>query len=122
MRNAIEHESLGRLPESHAFIESFGILLCFNIYDCRTEMFNGSIYGMKHDLLAIAFVSFCRDDPADGDFFHVSTCRTYTSQGNDFTLYGQPQMNGFLVIAVQILIDAVLFNHKDLATHSEEFV
>ena len=31
-------------------------------------------------------------------------------------------MNGLLIITVQILIDAVLLNDEDLATHSQEFI
>ena len=85
-------------------------------------MLYGSIDGMKHDLLAIAFASFCCDDSADGDFFHVSTGRTYTSQGNNLACYGQPQVDGLLVIPIHVLIDAVLLNHEDLATYPQEFV
>ena len=85
-------------------------------------MFNGSINGMKHDLLAIPFASFCGDDPANGYFLHVSTGRTYTSQGDDLIGYSQPQVDGLLVIAVHVLIDAVLLNHEYLTTYSQEFV
>ena len=45
------------------------------------EMFNGSINGMKHNLLAVPFTSFCGNDSANRDFLHVSTGRTDTSQG-----------------------------------------
>ena len=85
-------------------------------------MFYGSINGMKHDLLAIAFATLSSDDSAYRNFFHVSIGRAYTSQGNNFVCYGQPQVDGFLVIPVHVLIDAVLLNHEYLATYSQEFV
>ena len=66
-------------------------------------MLNGCIDGMQHDLLAVAFAPFGGDDPADGDFLHVSTCRTYTSQSHNLIIQRQPQMDGILVITVQIL-------------------
>lgn len=50
--------------------------------------------------------------PADGDFRHVSPCRTYTSQSHNFIIQCQPQMDGIQVITVQILIDAVLRRAK----------
>ena len=77
---------------------------------------------MKHYLLAIAFATLSGNDSADGDFLHVNTSRTYTGQGDDLISHGQPQMNGLLIITVQILIDAVLLNDEYLATHSQEFI
>ena len=119
---AVEHEGLGGLLESYAFIEPFGILLSLNIYTCCVEILNRCINGMKHDLLAIAFASLSGDNPPDGDFLHVSPCRTYTSQSNYLVCNSQPQMNRLLVITVHILIDAVLLDHKHLATNSQQFV
>ena len=55
---AVEHEGLGGLLESYAFIESFGILLCFYIYLFCIEVLFRSINGMMHDLFAIAFAPF----------------------------------------------------------------
>ncbi len=31
-------------------------------------------------------------------------------------------MNGLMVITIHVLINAVLLNHKHLATHSQEFI
>ena len=61
MRNTIQYEGVGRLFESYAFIESFGILLCLNIYECRAEMLYCSIYDMKHNLLAISFATHSQE-------------------------------------------------------------
>ena len=66
MGNAIEHERIGGLPESYAFIEAFGIFLCLNVYACGVEAFYRRINGMKHYLLAIASASLCGDNPSDG--------------------------------------------------------
>jgi len=55
---AVEHEGLGGLLESYAFIEPFGILLCLNVYLLCTEVLLRSLNGIKHDLLTIAFASF----------------------------------------------------------------
>ena len=55
---AVEHEGLGGLLESYAFIEPFGILLCLNIYLLCTEVLLRSLNGIKHDLLTIAFAPF----------------------------------------------------------------
>ena len=85
-------------------------------------MLYGSINGMEHDLLAIAFATLSSDDSAYRNFLHVSTSRAYTSQGNNILCYGQPQVDGFLVIPVHVLIDAVLLNHEHLTTYSKEFV
>ena len=85
-------------------------------------MFYGCLDGAKHDLFAIAFATLSSDDSAYRNFLHVSTGRTYTSQGNDLVSYCQPQVYGFLIISVHVLIDAVLLNHEHLATYSKEFV
>ena len=77
---------------------------------------------MKHDLFAIAFAPFGRNDSANGDFLHVSTGRTHTSQCHHFICCSQPQVDGLLVVSVHVLIDTVLLNHEHLATHSQEFV
>ena len=147
VRNAIEHKGVGRLSESYTFIESSGILLCLGIYECRAELFYGCLDDVKHDLLAIAFATLSNDDSAYRNFLHVSTGRTYTSQSNNLdlrsslftlgkvdasiTLFSlthnlvcdnQPQVDGLLVVAVNVLINAVLLNHEYLATHSQEFV
>lgn len=97
---AVEHEGLRGLLESYAFIEAFGILLCLNVYLFCIEVFFRSLNGMKHDLLTIAFASLSGDNPPDGDFLHVSTSWTYTSQGNNLVCNGQPQVYGLLIIAV----------------------
>ena len=86
---AVEHEGLGGLFESYAFIEPFGILLCLNIYLFGIEMFLCCFNGIKHDPFAIAFASLSGDNPPYGDFLHVSPCRAYTSQGNNLTFQGQ---------------------------------
>ena len=52
----------------------------------------------------------------------MGTGRTYTSQCYDLICYGQPKMNGLLVITIHILIYTVLLNHKDLASYSKEFI
>ncbi len=110
-------------------------------------MLYGCLDGAKHDLLAIAFATLSSDDSAYRNLLHVSTGRTYTSQGNNLdlrsslftlgkvdasiTLFSlthnlvcdsQPQVDGLLVIPVHILIDAVLLNHEYLTTYSKEFV
>ena len=85
-------------------------------------MFYGSINGIKHDLLAIPFTSFCSDDSANRDLLHVSTGRTYTCQGNDLICYCQPQVDRSLVIPIHVLINTVLLYHEHLATYSKEFV
>ena len=77
--DAVEHEGVGRLFETYTFVEAFGIFLCLDIDECCTEMLNGCIDGMKHDLLAIALAPFCCDDSADGNLFHVGSGRAYTS-------------------------------------------
>ena len=85
-------------------------------------MLYGSIDSIKHNLLAVPFVSFCGNDSPNRNLLHVSTGRAYTGQCNDLVCYCQPQVDGFLVIAVHVLIDAVLLNHEHLTTHSQEFV
>ena len=79
MGNAVEHESIGGLLESYAFIEAFGIFLCLNVYACGMEAFYRCVDGIKHNLLAIASASLCGDNPSDGNLMHVGSCRTYTS-------------------------------------------
>ena len=122
MRDAIEHESVGRLLETYAFIEPTGIFLCLYVYKLCIEMYYGSINGVKHHLFSVALASYGSDDSTDGNLFHVSSCRTYTSQGNNSIFIRQPQVNGFLIITIHVLINAVLLYHKYLATHSQEFV
>ena len=122
MGNAIEHEGVGRLFESYTFVEASGIFLRFDIDECCTEMLHSCIDGMKHDLLAVAFAPLGCDDSADGNLIHVSSGRAYTSQGDDLVFDGQPQVEGLLVVAIKVLIDAVLLDHKDFATHSQQFV
>ena len=74
---------------------------------------------MEHDLFAIAFTTHGGNDSANRNLLHVGTSRTYTSQSYNLVGYCQPQVNGCLIISVQILINAVLFNHEYLATHSK---
>ena len=38
MGDAVEHEGVGGLSESDAFIEPFGILLCLNVCESGSEM------------------------------------------------------------------------------------
>lgn len=122
MGNAVEHEGVGRLLESHAFIEPFCIFLCLDIDKCCTETLHGCIDGMKHDLFAIALAPLSGDDPADRNLLHVGSCRAHTRQGDNLVFDSQPQVDGMLVVAVKVLINAVLLDHKDLATYSQQFV
>ena len=62
MGNAVEHESIGGLLESYAFIEAFGIFLCLNIYLFGIEVLLRCLNGMEHDLLTIAFAPFGCDN------------------------------------------------------------
>lgn len=80
------------------------------------------LYGMEHDFTSIAFAPLCGDDTANGDFLHVGACRTYTGQGYYPPLNSHPEVDGLLVVAIKVLVDAVLLHHKHLATHPEEFV
>lgn len=43
-------------------------------------------------------------------------------QGHHFLPYGQPQVDILLVVAIQILIDAVLFHHEHFAAHPQQRV
>jgi hypothetical protein len=45
--DAVEHKGAGRLLEPYTLIKTFGILLCLNVYQSRTEMLSGCINGMK---------------------------------------------------------------------------
>ena len=120
--DAVKHEGFRGLSEADSFIETLGILLSFNIYDLGIEVLYGSIDGMDHYLLAIAFTAYGRDDTTDGDLRHVSAGRTYASQGYHLAAQRLPQMNGCLVIVVKILIDAILLHYKHLAAYPQEFV
>ena len=51
--------------------------LCEGYHQC-IEMSDCCLNGVKHNLLAIAFATFCSDDSADRYFFHMSTGRAYT--------------------------------------------
>ena len=122
MWNTVKYEGFGGLPESNAFIESTGIFLCLNVDALCIEMLYSGINGMKHNLFAITLVSFCRDDPSNRDFLHVSSCWANASQSHHFISYSQPHVYSLLVVTIHVLIDTVLLDHKHLAAHSQEFI
>ena len=66
--------------------------------------------------------SHCGDNSADGYFLHVSTSRTDTGQGNNLISHSEPQVDGILIIAVQILINAVLLNKNYFAFMEHKLV
>ena len=73
MRYAIEHETVRRLPEANALIETFGIFLSFYLYDGGSKVVLCSFNGMQHYLLAIATASIRGYDPAYRHFLHVGS-------------------------------------------------
>ena len=91
MRDAVEHESIGRLTEAYALIEAFGILLCLNIDARSMKVRYGGINSVKHNLPAIALASFGGNYSADRDLLHMSASGTNTSQGNHLSCDGEPE-------------------------------
>ena len=47
---------------------------------------------------------------------------TYTARGDNLISFGQPKMNGWLVIVIQVLVGAVLLHDEDLIPNSQKFV
>lgn len=122
MRNTIEHKHLRRLHEADFLVELTSVFLRFDIDQGSTQMLLCSGDGSQHDLATIAFATLSSDDTANGDLVHVCSFRTDTRQGYRLIIDREPEMDGRLVVAIEILIGTVLLHDKDISTNTQQFV
>ena len=108
--------------EAGLFIESAGILLGFDVDAGGAEVFAGGPDGGVHDLQAVSLAPFGGDNPADGDGLHVGAGGTDPAEGDHPFTFGEPHMQRRLVVAVEVLIDAVLLYDEDFTADPEQFI
>ena len=122
MRDAVEDERFGGLAEPHLFVEAFRVFLSLDVDDLRPEVFLGCGNTLPHDLLTIVLTALGGDHASNGNLTHVRPGGTDPTQGDDLVLFRKPQVDGCLVIPVQVLVDAVLLHDENLTADPQEFV
>lgn len=102
------------MSEPDLFIESSGILLGLNIDTLCAKIITGCFNSLQHNPFSEAIVALCGDYPSDRDLVHMGTGRADSAYRNNFIAVGEPDMDGGLVISVEVLIDTVLLHDKNL--------
>ena len=111
---AVQNERGRRLSEPDLFIESSGILLGLYINAVRPKMPASCLYAFKHNPFSEAIAALCGDNTPYRHLVHMGTGRADSAYRNNFIAVGEPDMDGGLVISVEVLIDAVLLHDKNL--------
>lgn len=102
------------MSEPDLFIESSGILLGLYIDTFCAKTITGCFNSIQHNPFSEAIATLCGDNTPYRHLVHMGTSRADSAYRNNFIAVGEPDMDGGLVISVNVLIDAVLLHDKNL--------
>ena len=122
MGDAVEDERLRGLAEADLLVEAAGVLLSFDDDAVGAEVLAGGLDAFEHHPPPVALAADGGDDASDGHLIHVRPGGADAAEGDDLVAFRKPKMDRSLVVAVEVLVDAVLLDDEYVGADPEELV
>ena len=111
--------------KTYLLVEAYGILLGLDVDDFGIEFSLGYGNGVGHNEATEARTTLSCYDSTYGNFGQMGGTRAYAGHGQNARcglsfIVRKPDVDGLLVVVVEVLIYIILLYNKDLATCMEE--